>query len=53
VALVALALAVGFVIWRRSRPLGDRVAKEEKDAAGYGIALCAMVILWPIAWVHY
>jgi hypothetical protein len=51
--LVALALAVGFVIWRRWRPSGVAVADHEKDAAGYGMALCAMVILWPTVWVHH
>ncbi|HEU4782644.1 MAG TPA: glycosyltransferase family 87 protein [Ktedonobacterales bacterium] len=50
---VALALAVGFVLWRRWRPVGDAVADLEKDAAGYGMALCAMVIIWPTVWVHH
>lgn len=53
VLLIALALAVGFVLWRRWRPVGDVVADQEKDAAGYGIALCVMVILWPTVWVHH
>ncbi|HEX5547297.1 MAG TPA: glycosyltransferase family 87 protein [Ktedonobacterales bacterium] len=53
VVLVALALAVGFVLWRRWHPVRDAVADQEKDAAGYGMALCAMVILWPTVWVHH
>lgn len=53
VLLVALALAAGFVLWRRWRPVGVVVADQEKDAAGYGMALCAMVILWPTVWVHH
>lgn len=53
VVLVALALAVGFVLSRRWRPSGVAVADQEKDAAGYGMALCAMVILWPTVWVHH
>ncbi|HEX5158734.1 MAG TPA: glycosyltransferase family 87 protein [Ktedonobacterales bacterium] len=53
VVLIVLALAVGFVIWRRWRPVGDAVADQEKDAAGYAMALCAMVILWPTVWVHH
>jgi alpha-1,2-mannosyltransferase len=53
VVLIVLALAVGFVIWRRWRPVGDAVAEQEKDAAGYGMALCTMVILWPTVWVHH
>jgi len=53
VVLVALALVVGFVIWRRWRPVGVEVAEQEKDAAGYGMALCAMVIIWPTVWVHH
>jgi hypothetical protein len=53
VVLVALALAVGFVLWRRWRPSDVAVADQEKDAAGYGLALCAMVILWPTVWVHH
>lgn len=53
VVLIALALAAGFVIWRRWRPMGVAVVDREKDAAGYGIALCVMVILWPTVWVHH
>ncbi|HEU4783886.1 MAG TPA: hypothetical protein VFS83_11145, partial [Ktedonobacterales bacterium] len=53
VVLVALALAVGFVLRRRWHPVRDAVADQEKDAAGYGMALCAMVILWPTVWVHH
>ena len=53
VVLAGLALAVGFVIWRRWRPSGVAVADQENDAAGYGMALCAMVILWPTVWVHH
>jgi len=53
VVLIALALAVGFVLWRRWRPSGVAVADQEKDAAGYGVALCVMVILWPTVWVHH
>src|SRR6185312_2805788 len=52
VVLVALALASGFDIGRRWRPAGIAVADHEKDAAGYGMALCVMVILWPTVWVH-
>ncbi|HEY1388171.1 MAG TPA: glycosyltransferase family 87 protein [Ktedonobacterales bacterium] len=51
--LGALALAVGVVLWRRWRPVGVAVADQEKDAAGYGMALCAMVIIWPTVWVHH
>ncbi len=53
VVLIVLALAVGFVLWRSWRPSGVAVADQEKDAAGYGMALCAMVILWPTVWVHH
>lgn len=53
VLLTALALAVGIVLWRRWRPSGVAVADQEKDAAGYGMALCAMVIIWPTVWVHH
>jgi len=53
VVLAGLALAVGFVIWRHWRPSGDAVADQEKDAAGYGMALCTMVIIWPTVWVHH
>lgn len=53
VMLIALALAVGFAIWRRWRPVGEAAADHTKDAAGYGMALCAMVILWPTVWVHH
>jgi len=53
VVLVALALASGFAIGQRCRPVGVAVVDHEKDAAGYGMALCAMVILWPTVWVHH
>jgi alpha-1,2-mannosyltransferase len=53
VALLALALGAALILWRRWRPVGDAVADHEKDAAGYGMALCAMVILWPTVWVHH
>ncbi len=53
VVLLAFGLAVGSVLWRRWRPVGVAVADHEKDAAGYGMALCVMVILWPTVWVHH
>ncbi len=53
VALVALALSVGYLIGRRWRPVGEAAAGHTKDAAGYGMALCAMVIVWPTVWVHH
>jgi Glycosyltransferase family 87 len=51
--LALLALAIGYFIWRRGQPLGNIVADATKDAAGYGMALCLMVIVWPTAWVHH
>ena len=53
VALVTLALVVGYLIGRRWRPLGIVVADHAKDAAGYGMALCALVLVWPTVWVHH
>jgi hypothetical protein len=53
VVLGALALVAGSVLWISWR----REDQQEKDAtqeqAAYALALCAFVLLLPVAWVHY
>ncbi len=63
-----LALVVGYVIWRAPSPGpasgltvadADRFARaemrahDEIETLTYGMALCAMVLLSPTAWVHH
>jgi hypothetical protein len=48
---VALALALGALLWRRA-PASARVTSLGEPAA-YAIALCAMLLLAPAAWVHH
>ncbi len=63
-----LALAVGYILWRAPSPGpisaattadADRYARaamrahNEVEALAYSVALCAMVLLSPTAWVHH
>lgn len=53
VVLAGIALGCGFVLFRWWRPTNSAIVDREKDAAGYGIALCLMLLLWPTAWIHH
>ena len=64
VALVLLALALGYAIWRLPvagayrTPLhatdpGTAPDFTASDAAAYGLALCGLLLLSPTAWVHH
>lgn len=59
--LAALAVAVGWVLWRPTRRgassagevIVSRAVFAAGEARGYAVALCAMVLLSPAAWVHH
>ncbi len=52
--IVALALALGVLLWRTPHPtVGTAPKWGVREAAGYGVALCAMLLLSPAAWVHH
>jgi hypothetical protein len=48
-ALTALACARLLLATRRSRPPADDTA----ELLGYGWAICAMLLLAPLVWIHY
>ncbi len=52
---VALVVALGYVLWRGSTadPSADAEGGLARPAAGYGIALCALLLVSPSAWVHH
>jgi hypothetical protein len=51
---LALAIAVGYVLWRvPPNGAADSAWREQREEAGYGLALCAMVLLSPTVWVHH
>jgi len=52
---VALVVALGYVLWRGSAadPSADPEGDWARPAAGYGIALCALLLVSPSAWVHH
>jgi len=51
--LVALALWLGIRLWRaRPHVPGDQLALAAEYAC-YGAALCALLLLSPVAWVHH
>lgn len=63
-ALVLLALALGYAIWRlpgagagwtsqRAADPDAVPAFAASDAAAYGVALCGLLLLSPTAWVHH
>jgi alpha-1,2-mannosyltransferase len=51
---IGLALALGYWLWR-GPPAGvvRQEDREHAESAGYAIALCAMLLLSPTAWVHH
>jgi hypothetical protein len=50
----ALALALGYWLWRRPAvDFTDNEDRERAESAGYGVALCALLLLAPTAWVHH
>ncbi len=55
--LAALALVLGWVLWRAPRPSREWSANAPyplgADYPAYAMALCAMVLLSPTAWVHH
>ncbi len=57
VVLGALALAAGSVLWiswrREDQREDQRENNAEHEAVAYALALCAFVLLLPVAWVHY
>ena len=53
VVLGALALAAGSVLWISWRREDQRKHNAEHEAVAYALALCAFVLLLPVAWVHY
>jgi hypothetical protein len=56
VLLAALAGGLGWVIWRVGRPSGqNRAAGAPGDVEDvtYALALCALLLLAPAAWVHH
>ncbi len=52
---VALVVALGYVLWRESAadPSADPEGDWARPAAGYGSALCALLLVSPSAWVHH
>lgn len=54
ILLVGIALMLGWFLWRAPRPT-DKLSNNAsiREQAGYGIALCAMVLLPPTAWIHH
>lgn len=55
--LVGIALWLGWFLWRAPRPAAKAADEADKagmqEQVGYGIALCAMVLLAPTAWIHH
>ena len=53
VLLVGIALWLAWFLWRA--PLASSKASGTliREQAGYGIALCAMLLLFPTAWIHH
>ncbi|MEO7002696.1 MAG: glycosyltransferase family 87 protein [Ktedonobacterales bacterium] len=62
--LALLALAIGALLWRDPQPalqvnpaadtgVASDYSRAAAEMAGYGIALCAMILLSPTAWVHH
>lgn len=52
VVLAALAIGIGVVLWRGRAARGS-APWPMREAAGYGMALCALLLLSPTAWVHH
>jgi hypothetical protein len=51
---VALALALGYWLWRGNAVVfTDKEHCERAEYVGYGLALCALLLLSPITWVHH
>ena len=53
VALVALAAALAHVLYHLPRRTTETGDADTGEAAAYAVALCAMVLLSPAAWVHH
>jgi hypothetical protein len=53
VVLGALALVSGATLWVSWRREDQREKNKEHEQIAYALALCAFVLLVPIAWVHY
>jgi alpha-1,2-mannosyltransferase len=53
VVLGALALAAGIVLWISWRREDQRENNAEHELVAYALAVCAFVLLLPVAWVHY
>lgn len=54
VLLAGIALWIGWFLWRAPRPSGKASnGTNSREQVGYGIALCAMVLLVPTAWIHH
>lgn len=54
ILLVGLAFWLGWFLWRAPRSTGDASYEGGiREWAGYGIALCAMLLLVPTAWIHH
>lgn len=51
--LGALAVAIGWVLWRAPRPNTSSHYPLSADYPAYAVALCAVVLLSPTAWVHH
>lgn len=54
ILLVGIALWLGWFLWRAPRPTGKPSDKANmREQVGYAIALCAMLLLAPTAWIHH
>jgi hypothetical protein len=54
VLLAALALALGWLVWRVGRSkAGGELDRPRQETFAYGIALCGLLLLVPTAWVHH
>ncbi|MGZ3664672.1 MAG: glycosyltransferase family 87 protein [Ktedonobacterales bacterium] len=54
ILLATLALWLGWFLWRAPRSTGTTSGgRDMREWIGYGIALCAMVLVAPTAWIHH
>jgi hypothetical protein len=53
IVLGALALVAGSVLWISWRRADQQEKVATQEHVAYALALCAFVLLLPVAWVHY